>query len=418
MPFLERDTLADRLIYAVLLGAFFAMPLGTGPFTVAEGALIAVWLFSAAFWVRRSDFLTAAWFWPVLLVIVLKGVGLIYTPDFEDLGLSYAKKAHYWLIPFALSGLRPSRRAGNLLLYAFLAGLFVNACVGFLQALKIVPVFAEVGKYAYIGLYGGHNTLAALVVLGMLTASYFFRESSSSLHKGLFGFLIAAYFLHLIIMESRGGYLVFAVLSPMMIYNVLPRPSIRWAVLVYALLIAVMLASPIARQRVVRTIGEIHEHFTAEQSVVWGKAYTKDLDRIYMWRWAVDLFLENPLLGVGTGGYRESMLAGGGEEGISHPHNNFLHMAVSYGVFGIAAFIWLFYVLLRAGWQHRQYAVGYFTLCSTLVLLTGGMTETHILDAGGSFLFAVTAGLQTSLQEPNAAEQVLPDMNKTCAWPC
>lgn len=396
-PFLERDTLQDRLVYALLLAALFVMPLGTGPFTIAEGTMIAVWLFSGAVWIRRSDYLTASWFWPVLLVIVLKGVGLAYTPDFDDLGLDYAEKAHYWLIPFALSGLRPSRRAGSLLLYAFLAGLFVNACVGFLQAAEIVPVFADIGDTGYIGLYGGHNTLSALLVLGMLTCSFFFKEASGIRQKGMFGLLIAAYFLHLIILESRGGYLVFAVLCPLMIYHVLPKKSAPWTVLIYGLLIAGMLASPIARQRVVRTVGEIHTHITSEESVVWGKTYTKDLDRIYMWRWAVDLFLENPLLGVGTGGYRASMLAAGGEVGAAHPHNNLLHMAVSYGVFGIAAFLWLFYALLRTGWRHRQCAVGFFTLSSTLVLLVGGMTETHILDAGGAFLFAVTAGLQTTL---------------------
>ncbi len=397
MPFLERATLSGRLIYAVLLGAFFVMPLGTGPFTVAEGAILAVWLFSGAFWIHRRDYLAAAWFLPVLFVILLKGVGLIYTPDLEGMGLSYAKKAHYWLIPFALSGLRPSRRAGHLLLYAFFAGLFVNACTGFLQALKVVPVFADIGNYAYIGFYGGHNTLAALLILGMLSASYFFRESERSPRRVLFGFLMAAYFLHLVIIESRGGHMAFAVLSPLIIYNVLPRRSMKWTVLIYCLLIAAMLASPIARHRVERTVEQIHEHFTAEESVVWGKSYTKGLDRIYMWRWAVDLFLENPLLGVGTGGYQKAMLAGGAEVGVAHPHNNFLHMAVSYGVLGIAAFIWLFLTLLKTGWRHRQNAVGFFTLSSTLVLLIGGMTETHMLDAGGAFLLAVTAGLQTSL---------------------
>lgn len=396
-PFLERDSLPDRLIYAVLLGAFFVMPFGTGPFTIAEGAMLAVWIFSGACWTRRSDYLTAAWFLPVLFVIILKGIGLIYTPDLEGLGLSYAKKAHYWLIPFALSGLYPSKRAGNLLLYAFLAGLFVNACVGFLQAFKIVPVFADVGDTGYIGFYGGHNTLVVLLVLGMLTASYFFRESSRALRKGIFGLLTAAYFVHLIIMESRGGYLLFAVLCPLIIYNVLPKRSIRWTILVYGLLVALMLASPIVRDRVEVTVERLHTHFTSEESVVWGKTYSKKMDRIYMWRWAVDLFLENPLLGVGTGGYQKSTLAGGGEVGNPHPHNSLLHMAVSYGVLGVAAFIWLFYALLRTGWRHRRSAVGFFTLSSTLALLAGGMTETHLLDAGGSFLFAVTAGLQTWL---------------------
>jgi len=395
--FLERDTLHDRLIYALLLGGLFVMPLGTGPFTIAEGALAAVWIFSGACWTRRRDFLRAAWFLPVLLVLVLKGVGLLYTPDFRGMGLEYAEKAHYWLIAFALSGLRPSRRAGKVLLYAFLAGLFVNACVGFLQAFGVVPIFVDIGDHAYIGLYGGHNTLAVLLILGMLTASFFVRESAGARRKGVFGFLAAVFFLHLVIMESRGGYLTFAVLSPLVVYNVLPKRSIRWTAVVYTFVVGLMLASPIARHRVTATVEKFQEHFSQEPDVAWGKTYSKEVDRIYMWRWAVDLFLEHPVLGVGTGGYGKAIRSAGGEVGPAHPHSNLLHMAASYGIPGIAAFVWLFWTLLKTGWLHRREALGFFTLSSALVLLIGGMTETHILDAGGAFLLTVTAGLQAPL---------------------
>ncbi len=398
MQLLERYTYSGRLIYVVLFAAFFVMPLGTGLFTITEGAMVAAWVFSGWCWTRRLDYLQAAWLGPVLFVLVLKGVGLTYTPDFEGMGLDFAKKAHYWLVPFALSSLRFSKRGGDLLLYAFLAGLFVNASVAFLQLARIVPVFTDISRFGYLGFYGGYNTLAVLLILGMLTTSFFYRESADVIKKTLFGSLTAIFFLHLIILDSRGGYLVFVVICPLIIYNMLPRPSIRLTALICGLLIGAMLLSPVVRQRAWKAVEDIQAHMAAEESVRWGKSYSKDLDRIYMWRWAVDLFLERPILGVGTGGYYESMISAGADKGAAHPHNNLLHMAVSFGVLGIAGFIWLFLVLFRTGWRYRRTPVGFFTLSSTLLIFTGGMTETHILDAGGAFLLGVTTGLQTHLQ--------------------
>jgi hypothetical protein len=56
---------------------------------------------------------------------------------------------------------------------------------------------------------------------------------------------------------------------------------------------------------------------------------------------------------------------------------------------------------MKNGFQNRRSNVGFFILSSALVLFVGGFTETHILDAGGAFLLAVTAGLQGSLENLN-----------------
>ncbi len=124
-----------------------------------------------------------------------------------------------------------------------------------------------------------------------------------------------------------------------------------------------------------------------------------------MWRWAIDLFVEHPLIGVGTGGYKQAILSGGGEKGIAHPHNNLLHMAVSYGIVGVVVFIWFFWVLLKNGWQNRGSVPGFFILSSGLVILVGGLTDTHILDAGGIFLLAVTTGFQAALPKEKVSIQ-------------
>jgi len=119
----------------------------------------------------------------------------------------------------------------------------------------------------------------------------------------------------------------------------------------------------------------------------------------------VSLFMKNPVLGVGTGGYKKATLASGGDVGVDHPHNSFLYMAVSFGAVGIVAFLWFFWLLVKNGWTNRKKPLGFFVFSVALVYLAGGITETNILDAGGAFFLAITTGLQSSLSKDRGTLQ-------------
>ena len=388
---------AEKLIYYLFIGTLFVMPMGTSPYTILGMCILAVWLFSGEFFRRRSRYLKESWFPPVAALILLAWLGLLWSYDPSELGFDYAKKTYYWLYAFALGGVGFSKYPADNLIKGFLGGLLINAFVAFLQLGSIVPPNYKWGHTYYTGLYSGYNTLAILLVLGMMTTSHYLRKAVDRRGKIIYASMMAAYFFHLLILEGRGGHLTFIVLSPFIIYNILNGKRKIVILGVYALVIAILFSSPIVRQRFNYAAENLKQHLEAGGEVTSGKKYAGYIDRIYMWRWAIDLFLENPFLGVGTGGYRKAILAEGGDMGIDHPHNNFLYMAVSFGILGLLVFIWFLWGLLRNGWRNRHCTPGFFILSSCLVILVGGMTDTHILDAGGAFLLAVTAGLQSAL---------------------
>ena len=394
-----------RLIYYLFCCAFFMMPMGTSPFTILGGCILVTWLFSGEFLRRRDVYLKAVWLYPVLAIIVLNWLGLIWSPDPSGLGLKYARKTHYWLYALALAGAGFDKDPCESLIKAFLVGLLVNALVAYLQVVNIVPRFTEWGSTGYTGFYGGYNTLAILLVLGMMTASFYFRVAISKREQLIYASLMLVYFIHLMILEGRGGYMTFALLSPVIIYNLLYGKKLYYIFLFYALIIGIMSASPIVRDRVGNVVQDLQLHLKERGDVKMGKTYSKHIDRIYMWRWAIALFIKHPLIGVGTGGYKKSILSEGGDKGIAHPHNNILHMAASFGIFGLFVFGWLFWTLIKSGWPYRNSPTGFFILASSLVILVGGLTDTHILDAGGLFLLALTTGLLSLLTKESILEE-------------
>ena len=167
-------------------------------------------------------------------------------------------------------------------------------------------------------------------------------------------------------------------------------------VLVYEVLVVIMLLSPVVWDRIFWSMDQIKYHLNADSKLGWGKEYNEQEDRLYMWRGAIQIFIENPIMGVGTGGFPVVFQERGDPDWphVAHPHNNFLYMAVSFGVVGILALIWFFWEIFRNAWEERHTPLGYFVFSTALVIFITGLVNTEIVDAATAFLLALATGLQ------------------------
>jgi len=394
-----RKITSDEWLFFAFVALFFNMPLGTSPPTICAVLATVVWVFSGKITKIWDTSLKKTWFWPVLLLMILPWVGLLYTPDVGGLGIKFAGKTHYWVYCVAASSMVFGILSPQRLIQAFLAGLAVNALVGILQLIGLFPRMNEIS----FGLGLGYGTLSAYLILGMLMASYYFRETHQKGRRVLFGLLGLIYFFHLIILDGRVGYLTFLFLCPIIAYNLFKGSSIYKILLVSLLLIGGMLLSPVVRDRVSLSIDQVKYHLNADPEKAWGKEYTANQDRFSMWYAAVRIFSKHPILGVGTGGYQTVIKEMLGPEwpAIAHPHNNILYMAVSFGLIGVFAILWFFWEIIKNAWSERDTPLGFFILSTALVIFFGGLVDTYIKDAGTLILLAVVTGLQNGLQRFN-----------------
>ncbi len=379
---------ANTLLFYTFVGAFFAMPLGTGLQNIMGGCAALIWLFSGKI-TQMRQIVRSSWIWPVFMLIALPWIGLLYTPDNTGLGLDYAEKTHYWIYCLAIASISFKALPSQGLIIAFLAGIGFNAIVAVFQVAGIIP---SMGHWEYHGFGLEYNTLSAFLIVGILVASNYFKTIKEKKMRLFLVSLMLLFFFHLVFMKGRNGYFTFILLSPLVAYNLVNKLNIFKISLVCTVLIGLMYLSPMVRNRINFSIIQISSHLKDNPDSAWGKKHSGVEERFYIMRGAFDLFMENPLFGVGTGGFYTLM--GKKDLPIAHPHNNILYMAVSFGVFGIFALLWVFWEVVKNAWEERHSPIGFFVLSVALVIFVSGIFNSQIIDSGTAFLFAVSIGLQ------------------------
>ncbi len=376
--------MSGRLLFYALSGTFFFIPLSTSLTAVMGTAALAVWLFSGRFVKDRACWAGEGWVKPVVLFMLLPVAGLLWGPDIAA-GADFVKKGRYWLYAFVIASIAPKAQR-KAMLGAFLAGLSLNAGYSLLQAGGVLPMTSGMATGF---LHRGHIAYSLLLVFGMLLLSFYFKGSGSKGARMSQVLLIGVYFASLASVPGRIGYLAFVFLSPWILYNILGKRLLLVSAGV-VILGVVLFSSPVVRQRTGLAAGDIKAYEAGDKTTSLGL-------RFYMGKGAIKVFLENPILGTGTGGYKSAMqkYREPGLPDVDHPHNSFLYMAVSFGLIGLMSLSWLFYAFLKKGWQARATAEGFAVLSFGVVIFIGSMTDAMVISAAPAQMFALLSGLRT-----------------------
>ena len=141
--------------------------------------------------------------------------------------------------------------------------------------------------------------------------------------------------------------------------------------------------------------------------------------RSQIWQANLDMIKARPLLGWGYGNYKKFRdpyyQRYAGASNTAHAHNNFLQMWVDGGLLGLGAFLSLFWVILKAGWQAYRlvpvtaeplYSLALGSTLSIVGFLLGGLTQYNFGDAEVVIVLWATAGVVLRLREWAAGEGV------------
>ncbi|MCX7918697.1 MAG: O-antigen ligase family protein [bacterium] len=394
--------LAPKLLYYSFLGVFFFLPIATAPGVIFAVLAILIWLGSGLFWKEKSRWLHQPWFIPAVILMLLPWLGLLYSENLPY-GLKIAKKSYLWFTGFALASVTFTEKENpKKLISAFLIGLAFNASVSILQNMPFFKGWLELLPLHFdfpVGFLDltGHITLSLFLVFGILLLSFYFQRVTTRTFQSIIIAGIVLYFIDLILVQGRTGYLAFLFLSPILFSNVFGekrRKLILFCILIIFILFAI---APPVQKRIQEVVNEVKQ-FQA------GNPETSIGHRLYFWKGAWKICLTHPIIGVGTGDYGLEMKRLQAANvlppisiEITHAHNTFLHLAVSFGIWSVFVLCWLLGILLKTGLKYRHTEIGFMVLIFSLIYIIGSFTDTLIYRHQTLYLFALIVGLQSAL---------------------
>lgn len=138
---------------------------------------------------------------------------------------------------------------------------------------------------------------------------------------------------------------------------------------------------------------------------------TSNIERILVWKSALQMFGDHPLTGVGAGNfgqvYQKNYVSPHAlYPRLNHAHNNFLHMLAETGVIGLLGFLSLFgYLIIYFYQAYRRNNDNYWGLIGFLIVLVWllhGLTEYNLGSSIIMRLFWVLMGLVLAQLEFNS----------------
>jgi O-antigen ligase len=139
-------------------------------------------------------------------------------------------------------------------------------------------------------------------------------------------------------------------------------------------------------------------------------------DRYYMWQAGVDMILDKPIFGQGTGMildvYPRFRWQGAPNPNAPHLHNNFIQIAAERGLPSLACLGWLLYLLGREAFRVRDSSrSGPIVLAALGATLTAGMFEYTLGDSEILMVILLLAALPFSMRSyaPEAGPAEPPD---------
>ncbi len=221
-----------------------------------------------------------------------------------------------------------------------LAAIATTAYTLFTQELSLAELRA--GRFG-----GGINAISfgniALLgsILTLLGASYFFGIKNLALGAllivvGLSGLYIST------LSETRSNLIALPIL--LLIFLPLAKPKMRIAVVIATVLFTALFA--VSSDRVIHALGAV-----AQQGGVDSIMQV----RFELWALAWRLFLDNPLVGAGLGGFTAAAQQAATNGDVSaviascctgHPHNDLLNLAATRGALGILSWAFILFIPL------------------------------------------------------------------------
>lgn len=283
------------------------------------------------------------------LYFLLHVVGLLWTDDL-DRGLYFLGEMKYFLIPlFFYSFLR--YEYVSKILTAFLVGMFFSEIYAY-------GIFLEILNWTFTGKlhdptpFMNHLNYSLFLVFTLIVLFYRVISNISVKKRVFYTVFFFASLGNLVIMQGRIGYLLFFVGTTIVLYQIFNKKvihslTIGSLIIITGSILAYNYSSSF-HKRVNQSLNSLKHIEKGNYNSSWGM-------RIANFIVCKDVFLEQPIIGVGTGGQLAAMKEKLNEEynkfkfleAYPHLHSSYNDAMIQFGVLGVILFLFILYAVYR-----------------------------------------------------------------------
>lgn len=391
---------AHRAALWIAVAIGFSIPISTALDNLLVAALLLCWIASGRYAEKWAALRANAFVLLPCGLFLLYLAGASYSMgEAKDVLHALDKASVILLIPILIA-LKPAQEFRDRALYAFMAAMLLTLVLSFLVWIGVVPEGGFIkGLRQDPAVFKKHITHGVLMAFAAFVFALAAIKAVKPGKKVLLAVLSGlAAFNVLFMVHGRTGQLV---LLALLLYFLFSR--LRWRGLVVAATASAAVGGTVylapssaLHQRVKTTIAEIQDWRA-------GKPATLANMRLEAWSNSLEIVRENPLLGVGTGGFAAAyaeQVEGTSVLPLEQPENQYLLTAVQLGAVGLAALVALFAFQWHLAARLATRADTDLARGLVLTMIVGCLFNSFLLDHTEALFYAWLSGLLHAGQRP------------------
>ena len=397
---MERFDLNKTYQYLLITLAFL-MPLTVVGANAIIIIIVFLWLCSGDYKSKYNDIISSKLMIASIVFYIIHIIGMFWTEDLEW-GFHILHKMWYFLLLLPVLYNIVNKEYTKYYMYAFLVAIALTEVLSYLIWFEVVEPFmhAETNNPTPTMSHISYNPF---LVFAIYLAAYevFINKKLSKLMLWLYSSFLVILVINMFITGGRAGQIMFFAMMVILIFQYFKGKRIKALIAVSILLPGVFLTayhtSDIFSQRVDVAIDEFVEY-----ELNYGKEVPHDV----RWRWrqtsigvrilftinSWDLFIENPLLGVGTGDfpneYKKINEFNSSEALVTtNPHNMYILVLAQLGIVGLWSMLSIFYYQIKLSFSGPSRFIRDFRIALPLLFLVIMWSDSYLLGHFTGLLF-------------------------------
>ena len=384
-----RNSIDSINSYLLMLTAFFL------PLTVFGGNLFAVLIF--LLWLVKADFKTDFYrlkdnklVIAVLLYLLVHVVALLWTADIESGLWTLKKQLKFLFIPIFM--LFVKREHVKYYILAFLASMSLSEIWSYGIFFQLLPLYGGATLIDPIPLMS-HITYNPFLAIAIYLLSYYvlFDHSINRSKKVIYSFFIITMSINMFITGGRTGQVMYFAMLVVLIFQYFPKNAFKASLVSLFVLVITSstfyLNSKIFSDRVDSAVTELSDYKNHTHSST-GMRISSAINS-----WSI--IKEHPVIGVGTGDYKNEFIKASIKNNlkledklvIHNPHNMYVLILVQFGLLGLAAMLYLFYAQIKIAINSNEEFVKKIGIALPLLYLLIMLSDSYLMVHMTGLLF-------------------------------